>query len=76
MHLFLISAQVMEMIEKEQRDFVYEIFLFKRTPPLGLKACGGLGIMSNHCSMKCTTKCKIELHRVKKVQTTRNKRHC
>ena len=76
MHLFLISAQVMEMIKKEQRDFVYEIFLFKRNPPTWLESLWGVGIMSNHCSMKCTTKCKIELHRVKKVQTTRNKRHC
>ena len=42
MHLFLISAQVMEMIEKEQRDFVYEIFLFK-SPPTWLESLWGVG---------------------------------
>lgn len=41
MHLFLISAQVMEMIEKEQRSFVYEIFLFKRNPPTWLESLWG-----------------------------------
>lgn len=43
MHLFLISAQVMEMIEKEQRDFVYEIFLFKRNPPTWLESLWEVG---------------------------------
>jgi len=45
MHLFLISAQVMEMIEKEQRDFVYEIFFFKRKAPTWLESLWGWGIL-------------------------------
>lgn len=41
MHLFLISAQVMEMIEKNKEILFMKYSSLKEKPPLGLKACGG-----------------------------------